>query len=329
MIQSGFYPFSIYREQTITFNKKFYNKAKTVTYSAEVWRKAEKYFSTVEQAKCEQADVKLNIYGDVYLDSKLWGENKQRYTGIHMFTAAGGIVANSGVNLSELEWATLVENFHLIKEMLAGKPVNVGVFKRPHDLTENVKVYVANWYLNGKPMSLKTPPREFFSQDAALLEAREREPQKGKDYEIKDGEPEIRVDITSKSPPEDTAIMRVVLSTLVGEKILALTKKNCQGCKVDSPSQFDHMGIGDCLDPELDDTDLYFDEAFKEVQLNEMMNAFDITRRSFRLKPVLAKQLAKAALAYIPTSELKKESSFRPCPLGIVVKDVLRNKMRT
>lgn len=326
-----FFTFSIYREQTITFNKQFFNKKKSVTYSAEVWRKAEKYFPAVEQAKRGQADVKLNLFGEVYLDSKLWGENRLRYTGVHTFTPTGQIVANSGVNLSESEWDALVENFHLLKEMLAGKSVNVAAFKRPHDFNETVKMYVANWYLNDKPMSLVTAPREYFNQDAALSEARDREPQLGKDYDGKEGEPEIRVDSMFSPPPEDTTVMRVVLSTLLSEKIGALQRKNCQACQVNSPSQFDHCASGGCLDEEYDEVELYFDEAFKDIQLYEMMNLFDCTRKNLRLKPVLAKQLAKGALAYIPKSELKQKASEadpKSVPLELVVKDAYRSVYR-
>ena len=299
-----------------------------MTYSAEVWRKAEKYFPAVEQAKRGQADVKLNLLGEVYLDSKLWGENRLRYTGVHTFTPTGGIVANTGVNLSESEWDTLVENFHLLKELLGGKSVNVAAFKRPHDFYESVKMYVASWYLNGKPLSLATAPREFFHQEAALKEAREREPQPGKDYDSKEGEPEIQLDCMFRPPPEDTTIMRVVLETLVNEKITALMKKNCEGCRVDSPSQVDHCRSGGCEDVEIDHVDVYFDDAMKDVQLYEMMNLFDCTRKNLRLKPILAKQLAKGALAFIPKSELKERASYadpKNVPLGLIVKDALKN----
>lgn len=298
-----------------------------MTYSAEVWRKAEKYFPSVEQARREGTDIKVNVVGEVFLDTKLWGENRARYTGIHAFTSSGGIVANSGVNLTDSEWDMLVENFHLIKEMLGGKSVSVGAFKRPHDYSENVKVYVANWFLKDKVLSLPTSALEYYDQDSALKEARRREPEKGKHYEIKDGEPEIRVDSMFKSPPEDTSIMKAVLAVLVHSKIDALVRKNCEACKVNSPSQFDHCTSGGCLDQELDEVHVYFNDALKEVQLYEMISLFDATLKRLGLKPILAKQLAKGALAYIPEAELRSDPTIRDAkyiPLGILVRDVCK-----
>ena len=65
--------FVFYSTQKITIGKQFFNKRKTVSQNASLWLKAEKHFPAVASAMEQGTDIKINIYGDYYLSSKIWG----------------------------------------------------------------------------------------------------------------------------------------------------------------------------------------------------------------------------------------------------------------
>ena len=94
---------------------------KTITYNADIWLKAEKYFSTIQHSKLNGSSVKIHVCGDMYLVSDMWGEYKKRYTGIHGFNMMGGVKPLSGVNMDDDEWNTLTFNFFCVKDALNGK----------------------------------------------------------------------------------------------------------------------------------------------------------------------------------------------------------------
>ena len=71
---------------------------------------------------CEQGrDVRMNVVEDLYLASSIWGDDRRRYTAIHVFNLYGMVKPLTSVNLDEMEWSTLVENFPKVKELLKGK----------------------------------------------------------------------------------------------------------------------------------------------------------------------------------------------------------------
>ena len=84
-------------------------------------------------------DVKINIYGDYYLSSKIWGGDQIRYTGIHAFHIFGSVKPLSGVNLDESEWSMLVENFSRVKSVLDGKEMDLDNYHSKCDGKEYAK----------------------------------------------------------------------------------------------------------------------------------------------------------------------------------------------
>ena len=50
---------------------------KTITYNAETWLKAEKYFSTIQLSKLNGSSVKFHVGGEMFLVSDTWGEYKK------------------------------------------------------------------------------------------------------------------------------------------------------------------------------------------------------------------------------------------------------------
>ena len=289
----------------LTIEKQFFTKRKTVSYGYDIWRKAEQYFSTIEQVKLKGSDVKIHLGGEMFLVSSIWGEYQKRYTGIHGFDLGGFVINNTGVNLDDDEWGMLTFNFENIKEAFTGrKDALKDIFTRPKQDPNIVKVYKAEWYLNGKMIVTPECGREFFSRGKAEQDAYCRKPVPGVDYPQKDVYPELRVDCEVRPPPEDTLLMNFVLVEIMNKMIEAETKANCEACRVNSDSQFDHCRSGNCLDEDLNQFDLFFEPAHKKIKVNILMNVFDQVRIDIGLKPILSLQLAKCALAYIPKLQL-------------------------
>ena len=125
-----------FRKKTITTDKVFYNKQKTVTYNADVWLKTEKYFTEVDTARAEGSKIQVQILDDLYLASAIWGDVGRRWTGIHAFSVYGLVKPKSGVNMDEMGWAMLVENFPKVKDVLEGKSVDLSACMRSADYEE-------------------------------------------------------------------------------------------------------------------------------------------------------------------------------------------------
>ena len=125
--------------------------------------RAEKCYSTIQQAKLNGSSVKFHIGGEMFLVSDTWGEYKKRYTGIHAFNIMGGVKPVSGVNLDDDEWNMLTFNFECVKDALYGKKDALkDVFTPPKDDTDMIKMYKPKWYVNGKLITNSESDREFF-----------------------------------------------------------------------------------------------------------------------------------------------------------------------
>ena len=246
--------------------KQFFNKKKAITYTADIWLRAEKYFKTVQQAKQAGTNVKLHIFGEMYICSDHWGEYLKRYTSIHAFNIMGGVKPLTGVNLDEDEWAMLTSNFDSIKDFLGGNQNALrNVFIPPKEIDERVKVYRAEWYLKGKLVNdKKLSKQEFYTREAAELDAMGRKPVRGVDYDGKDGEPEIKINFDLRMPPEDTDLMNLVLVESLNKSIAAESKAHCEACRVNSDSQFDHFKSGNCLDDTYDHLDHIVNQQKRE-----------------------------------------------------------------
>ena len=262
----------------------------------------------------------------MFLVSDLWGEYKKGYTGIHGFNLMGGVKPLSGINLDEDEWAMLTFNFTSVKEALAGKKDALkNVFTPPKDVSDMIKVYKAKWYLNGKLITNSESGREFYSCEKAVIDAECRKPDPGVDYPQKDILPEMRVDCELRQPPEDTHLMNLVLIESMDRMIDVECKANCEACQVNSDSQFDHCKCGNCLDEDIDHGDLYAEPARKRIKVNHLMNVFDQVHTEIGAKPILSKQLAKGALAWIPNDTLVnqiQDIEVHNSPLMNVVRNV-------
>ena len=267
----------------------------------DVWYKAEEYFNTINEAKVKGSDVKIHLGGEMFLMSSIWGEYQRRYTGIHGFDHAGNVKTKSGVNLDDDEWSMLSCNFDKIKDAFDGKKDALkDIFTRPKEDPNIVKVYKAEWYLNGKMITNSDSGREFFSRAKAEHYAMCRKPVAGVDFPQKDGHAEMRVECEVRPAPEDTLLMNFVLVEVMKKMIEAETKANCEACQVDSDSQFDHCRKGNCLDEDMDQYELYLIPAYQKIKVSTLISVFNQLRKDIGLKPIMSAQLAVSAIAYIP-----------------------------
>ena len=221
----------------------------------------------------------------------------------------------------------LTSNFESIKDFLGGNQNALrNVFIPPKEVDDRVKVYKADWYLKGKCVNQKKlSKQEFHSREEAELDAMCRKPIWGVDYDGKDGEPEIKIDIALRMPPEDTDLMNLVLVESLNKSIESESKAQCEACQVNSDSQFDHFKSGNCLDDTYEHLDYHCEPAKKKIKVNHLMSVFDGVRSEIGVKPILSKQLAKGALAWIPNDQVLEQiqdTEINSCPLMGVVKKV-------
>ena len=265
----------------------------------------------------------------MYLVSDTWGEYKKRYTGIHGFNIMGGVKPLSGVNMDDDKWNTLTFNFLCVKDALNGKKDALkDVFTPPKDVTDMIKVYKAEWYVNGKLITNTESGCEFYSREKAVNDAECRKPEPGIDYPQKDVSPEIHVDCELRHPPEDTHLMNLVLIESMDRMINFECKANCEAYQVNSDSQFDHCRSGNCLDEDIDQTELYAEPAHKRIKVNDLMKVFDQVYAEIGAKPILSKQLAKGTLAWISNEKLVhqiQDVEVHNNPLMNVVRNVHNN----
>ena len=196
------------------------------------------------------------------------------------------------------EWNALTINFLCVKDALNGrKDALKDIFTPPKDVTDMIKVYKAEWYVNGKLIMNTDQVVNFIhvKKPSMMLNA---------DYPQKDVSPEIRVDCELRHPPEDTHLMNLVFIESMDRMINFECKANCEACQVNSDSKFDHCRSGNCLDEDIDYTELYAEPARKRIKVNDLMKVFDQVRTEIGSKPILSKQLAKGALAWIPNKKL-------------------------
>ena len=219
--------------------------------------------------------------------------------------------------------------FLCVKDALNGKKDALkDVFTPPKDVTDMIKVYKAEWYVNGKLITNTESGHEFYSCEKAINDAECRKPEPGIDYPQKDVSPEIRVDCELRHPSEDTHLMNLVLIESMDRMINFECKANCEACQVNSDSQFDHCRSGNCLDEDIDHTELYAEPAHKRIKVNDLMKVFDQVHTEIGAKPILSKKLAKGALAWIPNEKLVhqiQDVKVHNNPLMNVVRNVHNN----
>ena len=296
-----------------------------------MWLKAEHHFAAVTGARAQGTDLKINVLGELYLVSSIWGDDQRRYTGIHGFNLAGQVKPCTGVNLDWVEWSMLVENFTAVKDALKGADVDLSQCKRSFDFEDNIKMYGGKWFVDGRCVD-NLPPVLYYSEEDAVKALDNVKPVKGVDYPEKGPDPELRMECVSKPEPDTSLLMNLILVHVVNCKILQLTKKNCEACQIGSDSQIDHCKPGNCLDETMDRIDVYYKQAKESVQVNELMYVFDEVRRLIGVRPVFSRLIAKCAIVWISDDQIISQmptiaGDHFLAPLMDVIHRAYRNKI--
>ena len=302
-----------------------------MTYNADVWLQTECHFPAVSGAHERGRDVRMNVVGDLYLASPVWGDDRRRYMGIHVFNLYGTVNPLTSVNLDEMEWSMLVENFPKVKELLKGKCMNLGECKRSFDYEESIQMYAAKWFLGDKTFN-NSITTLFYSEEVGKVMANHKPVRGVNSLEDDEIEPDLQIETVSRPPPDITMLMNLIKINAVNQNILTLAKKHCEACQIDSDSQFDNCRLGNCLDETTSHVDLYYKKAKEMVQVNDLMAVFDEVHQNIGARPIFSKQLAKCATIWISNEQIVQQisticSDNFPGPLMDVIRMDYENRI--
>ena len=140
--------------------------------------------------------------------------------GVYVFSVYGLKKPKLGVNMDEMEWAMLVENFTKVKEVLKGKSVDLSACMRSADYEEYIKMYAALWFVDDKPPN-NTTPILFYSEEEAKSAAYNKLV-RGVDYPGNGPEPQLRIETLSKPPPDSTFLMNLIMVHMVNRNMFCI-----------------------------------------------------------------------------------------------------------
>ena len=132
----------------------------------------------------------------------------------------------------------------------------------------------------------------------------------------------MKLSVSEIPVPEDIEVIGMVFAKDMEKHIEKEIKEYCEGCQINSDSQKDHCGQGDCLDQDFDQFQALYEPARKRVKVNDLMNVFDKVCSKMGVKPIFAKQLAKCALAWIPFEQVEMKIADRDSALPEAVRTV-------
>ena len=231
----------------------------------------QKHFDKVKQAKIDGKGLRLELIGTKHLTLEKFQGNGIWYTGVHDLTPCGTIIPLSGLNFDEEEWDQLVQFQEKINEVLASEQKESQGVKRDatgKEVTKDVLMYRWKWVVGKKKSVEGEAP--LFSEEDCRIDAMVQKP---------DGDKaNLVIEKIWAPPPPKYLHMHEVYLHLVKKFIEELSKQHCPGCKVNSPSQKDHVG-GGCLDDEEDRLSLHCKEALKKVDKKSLVTLFDNSRK--------------------------------------------------
>ena len=239
-----------------------------MSLSRAIWDEMQKHVEKVQQAKIDGKSLRLELFGSKHLTLEKFQGNGIWYTGIHDLTPCGSIVPLSGMNFDEEEWDQLMAYREQISDIL--KSGNQGT-KRDvtgKEITKDVLMYRWKW-MSGKKKSVEGEA-PLFSEEDCKIDAMTQKPDGDKSNLV--------IEKVWGPPPPKYLHMHEVYLHLVKKFIQELTKEKCAGCKVNSPSQKNHME-GGCLDEQVDHFTLNCAEALKKVIKQDLITLFVNSRK--------------------------------------------------
>lgn len=274
-----------------------YPSGKTVTLSSRLWVELQKHIDKVKSAREDGRELKLQLYADKYLICEKFHANGLWYIGIHDMSPAGNIIPFTGLNFDESEWGMLMNNVVNINTLLStaegkGKKRNA----EGKVLNKEVLMYKWKWVLGKK--KIVESAVGFFSEGDCKTDAERNTPVMGTDYNG-DKVPNLVCEKFWGPPPDKYLLMRQVYVYLLSKFIQQYIRANCDGCKVVSGAQDQHMGPAGCLNESFDHTREYYVRAKNRCTPVLMVSAFEKFRRHIGAAPLDGQVIAEAAVNYL------------------------------
>ena len=171
-------------------------------------------------------------------------------------------------------------------------------------------MYKWKWIVGKKKLSESKPV--FYSEEDCKRNGNSHEPVQGSDYT---GEkvPSLVVEKVATTPPCKMLMMRQIYICLLRGMMRNVIQENCEGCKVASGSQVDHMGAKGCLNEEYNYNAEYCEVVRDKVQTGSMVMLFDAARKQMKATPLFVRLLAEA-VQYFMSNEQCVDLMTNPRP---------------
>lgn len=275
---------------------------KKITLTSKIWLELLNNVEKVKEARGEEKELRLHLVGDKHLILEKFTANGLWYVGVHDLTAAGSIIPFSGLNFDDKEWEMLLSNADTINALLNVNDTRG--FKRTIDGKEvergQIIMYKWKWIQGKKKLSESKPV--FFIEDDCKKNAKSHEPVHGSDY-TGDKVPSLVIEKVPASPPCKMLLMRQVYICILRGMMRNVIQENCEGCKVASGSQVDHMGHKGCLNEEFNYNVEYCESVRDKVQTGVMVMLFDAARKEMRATPLFVRLLAEAVQHFMSNEQ--------------------------
>ena len=256
----------------------------------------QQHLEKVKQAKLDGKSLQLQLIGTKHLTLEKFAANGIWYTGIHDLTPIGTIIPLSGLNFDETEWDKLMEHMDEINSALAAESSadSHGVKRdvNGNEIVRDVLMYRWTWFVGKKKVGETDVC--FFSEEDCKIDASNNKPTSDK--------ASVTIEKVWGQPPKKHVHMHEVFLFILKKFIETIVKGRCEGCKVDSPSQKDHMDEGGCLSESLDYTVEYCDEALSKISPSDLVTLYESSRRSIGASTAYSDLLAETALFYMRNS---------------------------
>lgn len=91
-------------------------------------------------------------------------------------------------------------------------------------------------------------------------------------------------------------LLKMVYAYLVRTRVKQIRKENCEACRIDHPSQQQHMGNGGCLQDMLDSVDIYMNKALVTMSMEQALKLVRAVFEKFNhpLNPIFEAPLAES-----------------------------------
>lgn len=275
---------------------------KKITLNSKIWMEMLRNVDKVKESRDQEKELRLHLMGEKHIILEKFPANGLWYVGVHDLTAAGTIIPFSGLNFDDKEWQMLLNNVDLINNLLNVSDVR-GV-KRTSDgkevLPGQIMMYKWKWMVGKKKISESKPV--FYTEDDCRKNGNSHEPVHGSDYT---GEkvPSLIIEKVSAAPPSKMLLMRQVYICMLRGMMRGVIQENCEGCKVASGSQVDHMGHKGCLNEDFNYNIEYCEMVRDKVQAGSMVMMFDAALKEMRAIPIFVRPIAEAVQYFMSNDQ--------------------------